>query len=151
MICALKKKYLKDDFIETKLINNLDNISFNKNNIIYFGNYEENKLEIIFKKLLKNKEKIIKALESGKKIIVTGNSCNLFNIAFKPNKSLNLFNCYDIKIKNNKLRKYKKISSIKNNKIQNINNLNEDINYSNFRYKNFIYISNNKNIKKRTK
>ena len=47
MIKVLESSYLKDEFINKNLISNInltDNISFSKDNIYYFGNYNEDNL-----------------------------------------------------------------------------------------------------------
>jgi len=147
MIKVLEKDFLNDSFIIKEFADNIsikDNFKFNSNNIYYFGNYKEDKLNTIKKKIINNKKSIKNAIEKGAKFIITGNSVSLFNNNFNIN-DINLFNLYnekDFKRKNNKLR-YKKKK--KNNKIYLFNNLNS-ISYDNFRYKNLICISNINNI-----
>lgn len=149
MIKVLEKTLLKDNFINTYLVDNIniyDKINFSLDNIYYFGNYDVDKLSIIRKKINKNKNNILRAIKRGVKFIITGNSISLFNNNFNT-KDINLFNSYDDKIfkyKRNKI-KFKKEKS--NYKIKCINNLNMADN-SNFRYKNLICIKDEKTIDK---
>lgn len=150
MIKVLESSYLKDEFINKNLISNInltDNISFSKDNIYYFGNYNEDNLELIRKKLLKNKKRIINSIEKGIKFIICGNSFELFNNQFNS-KSLNIYTCYDSISFKKKFSKLK-IKDKKNNyKIIKVNNLSKVISNANFRYKNLLCIKDEKNIDK---
>ena len=143
MLYTLEKDYLQDDFIIKNYVNNIwsnDRITFNKNYIYYFGNYDEKYLKVLEKKLIKNKKNIINAVEKGVKFLIHGNSIELFNNSFKHNK-LNLFTCYDnksIKLKRNKIILKNKYS----NNIKHIRSLEEVSNNINFRYKNLICFNN---------
>ena len=146
MIKVLEVDYLEDNFINKKLVSNIninDKLIFKKENIYYFGNYNKDNLNIIRKKLLNNKKNIINAVEKGIKFIITGNSNDLFNNDFK-NNSLNLYTCYDKNI-----FKRKKIKNTKSNtKLKQVNNLTSGIDSINFKYKNMICINDEKNIDK---
>lgn len=151
MICVLEKDLLEDKFIDNNFINNINinnRIHFDNNNIFYFGNYKKDKLNIIAKKLLHNKKNINNAIEKGIKIIVAGNSCDLFNNHFKTYKSLNLFNCCDSIVKRKLLKKQNKIKERNSTKIIVLDNLDKAIENDNFKYKNFCYIKSEKNINK---
>ena len=151
MIYVLKKDYLDDDFILKEFTNNIDinkNIYFNKKDIYYFGNYKEDKLNIIEKKLIRNKTNIINAIEKGCKILIYGNSIDLFNNHFN-HKKLNIFTCYDdksLRIRKNNI----KIKNKYSNYITNINDINKPINNTNFRYKNLLCFKNKNAIKKQS-
>ena len=146
MIKVLEIDYLEDNFINKKLVSNIninDKLIFKKENIYYFGNYNEDNLDIIRKKILHNKKNIINAIEKGIKFIITGNSYELFNNDFK-NNSLNLYTCYDKNI-----FKHKRIKNIKaSTKLKQVNDLNTGIDSQNFKYKNMICINDEKNIAK---
>ena len=139
MIKVIEKDFLDDDFIIkpfTKNINLKDNIYFSKDNIYYFGNYKQDKINDIKEKILKNKKRIINAIEHNITFIIHGNSIDLFNNSFKT-KDMNLFTAYDkktIKILFKKL----KIKKIKNNKIAIICDLKKGIDTLNFKYKNLL-------------
>lgn len=139
MIKILEKDFLDDDFIIKPFACNIninDNIYFSKKNTYYFGNYKENKLKIIKNKIIRNKKRIIKAIEDGTNFIIHGNSIDIFNNSFKFN-DINLFTAYDkknVKIRFNKL----KLTKRKNKNIAIINDLNDGTDTLNFRYKNLI-------------
>ena len=139
MIKVLAKEFLNDKFIDNNLTSNIklnDKIYFNKNNIYYFGNYDEKHINEIKNKLIKNKKRIINAINKNIKIILVGNSKEIFNNEFNIN-SLNIYTCSDCKL----------IKRIKNkNKIKNINNIDKPFEEINFRYKNLICIDNEKYI-----
>ena len=141
MIKIIEKDLLEDDFIIkafTKNIELKDKIFFSKNDIYYFGNYKKDKLNIIKKKILKNKKSIINAINKGVKFIIHGNSIDIFNNNFNKNE-FNLFTAYekkDLKIKRKKL----KVKKRKQNKYIVVNNLKKGIDTLNFRYKNLICI-----------
>ena len=127
MIKVLEKDLLDDDFIIKAFFKNIklnQKINFNKDCIYYFGNYKENELEKIKRKITNNKKAIKKAVEKGVRIIIHGNSIELFNNSFN-HKDINLFT-----YANNK----------KGKKIIKVNNLDKVITYPNFRYKNLICI-----------
>ena len=99
MIKVLEKDFLNDSFIIKEFADNIsikDNFKFNSNNIYYFGNYKEDKLNTIKKKIINNKKSIKNAIEKGAKFIITGNSVSLFNNNFNIN-DINLFNLYNEK------------------------------------------------------
>ena len=139
MIKVIEKDFLDDDFIIkpfTKNINLKDNIYFSKDNIYYFGNYKQDKINDIKEKILKNKKRIINAIEHNITFIIHGNSIDLFNNSFKT-KNMNLFTAYDKKtIK--KLFKKLKIKKRKNKKIAIICDLKKGIDTLNFKYKNLL-------------
>ena len=142
MICAIEKNLLCDNFLNTQFLSNIgitDKINFNLNDIYYFGNYDNNKLHIIKRKINNNKESIKKAVNRGVKFIITGNSINLFNNNFNS-KDINLFNTYNDKSFRYKRHKLLFRNDKVNNRIIRINNLNSAHN-SNFRYKNLICIN----------
>ena len=133
MICVLEKELLEDNFIDKRFIKNINNeerILFNKNNIYYFGNYKKDSLNIIKEKLLKNKRNIINAIERNIKIIITGNSIDLFNNTFKY-KDINLFTAYD-----------------KSKRFKLLNDLKKGLDTYNFKYKKLICFNNIKLINK---
>ena len=128
MIKVLEKDYLEDKFIIKQFLYNIkikENIFFDKKDTYYFGNYKEEKLDIIKQKVNKNKKRIISAIENGTTIIIHGNSIELFNNSFKA-CNINLFTAYDDK----KLFKRKKVKFV--------NDINYGINSLNFKYKNLI-------------
>ena len=133
MICVLEKKLLDDKFIDKRFIKDInanERILFNNKNIYYFGNYKKDSLNIIKNKLLKNKRNIVNAIERNIKIIITGNSIELFNNTFKYN-DLNLFTAYN-----------------KSNKFRILNDLKRGLDTYNFKYKNLICFNNIKLINK---
>lgn len=128
MIKILEKDFLKDNFIIKPFAKNIslsDNIYFSKNNIYYFGNYKEEHLDDIKNKIIKNKKRIIKAIENNVTFIIHGNSIDIFNNSFKHN-DINLFTAY------NKKRLFNK------NKITKVNNIKIGIDTLNFKYKNLL-------------
>lgn len=128
MIKIIEKEFLDDDFIIKPFASNIKlckNIYFNKKDTYYFGNYKEDKINLIKEKINKNKKRIIKAVENGTSIIIHGNSIDLFNNSFKA-CDINLFTAYDDK----KIFKRKKVKFV--------NDLNYGINSLNFKYKNLI-------------
>ena len=141
MIKVLEKDYLEDNYIYKSFIKNIsvkEKLHFNKNDIYYFGNYNDNKINIIKKKILRNKKKIIRAIENNVKFIVHGSSIDIFNNSFKS-KDFNLFTAYDKKEINIK-RKKLKLKNKNSDKYMIINDLKKGIDTLNFRYKNFICI-----------
>lgn len=127
MIKIIEKDFLDDNFIFKAFTSNMsinDKITFKKNNIYYFGNYKENKLNIIKNKIYKNKKSLLNAIERGVTFIIHGNSIELFNNNFKST-GINLFTAYEEK-------------NIFKRKNKNINDLKLGINSLNFRYKNLI-------------
>lgn len=143
MIKVLEKDLLNDEFLIKDFTQNIsleDRIIFNKNDLYYFGNYKEDKLDIIKKKIINNKKNIKKAIENNIKFIITGNSIELFNNNFSVS-DINLFNFYNeksFKRKKNKLKFRKEKPSNKLLLFKNLNSISSD----NFRYKNLICISN---------
>ena len=141
MIKVLEKDFLNDKFIDNNFTSNIklnDKLNFNKNNIYYFGNYDENYIDVIKEKLIKNKKSIIKAINNNIKIILAGNMKEIFNNEFNIN-GLNLYTCLNCKLRK-KIKNYKKI--------KNINNIDKPFEEVNFRYKNLICVDNEKNILK---
>ena len=97
MIKVLEQDYLCDNFINKQFVHNVkkeDKITFSKDDIYYFGNYTKEGLNIIRKKLLKNKRALKNAIEKGIKIIICGNSIEIFNNNFNT-CDINLFTCYN--------------------------------------------------------
>lgn len=128
MIKILEKDFLKDNFIIKPFAENIslkDNIYFSKENIYYFGNYKEEHLNDIKNKIIKNKKRIINAIENNVTFIIHGNSIEIFNNSFKSN-DVNLFTAY------NKKRLFNK------NKIVKIDNIKTGIDTLNFKYKNLL-------------
>lgn len=128
MIKIIEKEFLDDDFIIKPFASNIKlckNIYFNKEDTYYFGNYKEDKINLIKEKINKNKKRIIKAIENGTTIIIHGNSIDLFNNSFKA-CDINLFTAYDEK------------KRFKRKKVKFVNDLNYGINSLNFKYKNLI-------------
>ncbi|MBQ9013000.1 MAG: hypothetical protein IJ094_05475 [Bacilli bacterium] len=141
MIKVLEKDYLEDNYIIKNFVINIDinkRLHFNKNNIYYFGNYDDSKINIIKKKILRNKKNIKRAIENNVKFIIHGNSIDIFNNSFKS-KDFNLFTAYDKKEINIK-RKKLKLKHKNSNKYIIINDLKKGIDTLNFRYKNLICI-----------
>ena len=144
MIKVLEQDLLDDKFIIKGLTSNIklnDKLSFTKEDIYYFGNYTKEGLDIIRKKLLKNKKTIKNAIEKGIKIIISGNSVEIFNNNFNTN-DINLFTSY-----NDDLFKYKRKGIRFNNinkksRIKNILDLKKPVNTGSFRYKNMICTEN---------
>ncbi len=150
MILALEKNYLDDNFVEKDFLNNLninDKLIFNKKNIYYFGNYKEENIDIIKKKLINNKKNIKRAIENNVKFIITGNSYDIFNNSFKAN-NLNIFTAYNDKMFKKNINKIIIKKDRTNNKLSIINNLSKGINNKNFIYKNFLCLNNPKIIHK---
>src|SRR5574344_1189477 len=138
MIKVVEKDYLQDDFINKQFINNInikDKITFSKDDIYYFGNYDEDKIKLIKKKLLSNKKSIIRAIKNDVKFIICCNSFDMFNNHFN-NKAF-------IKINKLLIRKH-----YKDNIINKIDNLDMVSDTNNFRYKNTYCLSNYKLINK---
>lgn len=139
MIKVLEKDFLDDDFIIKPFVSSIkinDNIYFSKKYTYYFGNYKESKISEIKQKLKRNKKRIIKAIENGIKFIICGNSIEIFNNDFMAN-GINLFTVYTPS-KNTKSK----------NKITYVDNLNNGICASNFKYKNLLCISKIKKVEK---
>lgn len=144
MIKVIEEELLDDNFINKQFINNIkkdEKMYFSKDNIYYFGNYKKEAIDIIKKKLLKNKKAIKRAIENNVKFIICGNSTELFNNNFN-HKDLNIYTCYNknnfkSKIKGIKFRYFKKY-----NKLKYIDNINKTIDSESFRYKNLICIKN---------
>lgn len=139
MIKVIEKDFLDDNFIIKSFTDNInikDNIYFSKNNVYYFGNYKENKIDIIKAKVLKNKKRIINAIENNVTFIIHGNSIDIFNNSFKTN-NINLFTAYDKKSFKILFKKLK-IRKKKNKKISIIYDLKKGIDTLNFRYKNLL-------------
>lgn len=151
MIIAIEKNNLDDDFIVKTFIKNMNinnRLNFNKDDIYYFGNYNKDMLNKIEKKLINNKKSLIKAIESGTKFLIYGNSIDIFNNSFKRNK-LNIFTVYDnknINIRNNKM----KVKNKYNKSIKQVYGLNIASDNINFRYKNLVCFKNKKAIEKQS-
>lgn len=155
MVVAIEKDLLNDCFIDKNFICNLsieDKITFNKNNIYFFGNYEEDKLKYIKNKLIKNKKNIKRAIENNIKFIVTGNSYDIFNNSFKHD-DLNIFTAYNKKMFKKKIRKIRIKKDKDNLNLKTVYSLEKGVNSKNFKYKNLLCIKRpdtiNKIIKKR--
>lgn len=126
MIKIIEKDFLDDDFIIKPFASNIsinDNIYFSKEHTYYFGNYKKDKLKLIKNKIIKNKKRIIKAIEDGTNFIIHGNSIDIFNNSFKA-RDINLFTAYDKK------------RLIKKNQFKKISNLSIGCDTLNFKYKN---------------
>lgn len=154
MIKIIEKEALDDNFIIKALASNIslhDRICFSKKNIYYFGNYKAEYLNKIKDKLLKNKKSIIKAIESGVKFIICGNSNELFNNQFNRN-NLNLYTCFDSSMFKKRLKKLEIKKRKKSDELINVYDLKKSIPSTNFKYKNLLCINNeddfNKIIKK---
>lgn len=142
MIKVLEKDYLDDKFIIKPFLYNIkikENIFFDKKDTYYFGNYKEEKLDIIKQKVNKNKKRIINAIENGTKFIIYGNSINIFNNSFNHN-NINLFTSYSENSFKNKFGKLVIKKKYKNKNIKVVENINKCITTENFRYKNLICI-----------
>lgn len=155
MVVAIEKDLLNDCFIDKNFICNLsieDKITFNKNNIYFFGNYEEDKLKYIKNKLIKNRKNIKRAIENNIKFIVTGNSYDIFNNSFKHD-DLNIFTAYNKKMFKKKIRKIRIKKDKDNLNLKTVYSLEKGVNSKNFKYKNLLCIKSpdtiNKIIKKR--
>ena len=136
MIKILEMDYLDDKFINKSFSKNIsldEKIVFSKNNIYYFGNYKQDKIDLIKKKLIKNKKNILNAIENQVKFIISGNSYEIFNNSFK-HYDLNIYTSYG----KNKF----------NNKIKIIDNLKNGIEGNSFKYKNLICIKDSNKINK---
>ena len=100
MIRVLEKDFLNDSFIQKVCTKNIclnDRMNFNNKDIYYCGNYSDDKIDLIKNKLLKNKKRIINAIENNAKFIVCGNSYDILNNSF--NKSdLNIYTAYNKKM-----------------------------------------------------
>lgn len=142
MIKAIEKDYLNDNYINKIIISNLkisEKINFSKNDIYYFGNYDEDKLTLINDKLIKNKKSLIKAIENNIKFIICGNSYELFNNLFN-HKNLNIFTAYNSKEFKCKFKKIRFKKEKYNNSLKIVDNLKKPIDNENFKYKNFLCI-----------
>ncbi len=148
MIKILEKDFLNDTFINKELASNIslkEKISFSNKNIYYFGNYNTDKLNLIKKKMIKNKKNLIRAIEKGIKFIVCGNSIEIFNNSFKKN-DLNIYTSYNPSMFKKRRGNLKIKKGKENTYIKKVNNINKVIESSNFRYKNLICIANEKKI-----
>lgn len=144
MIKVIEKDLLNDNFINKQFISNIkkdEKIYFSKNDTYYFGNYTKEGLNIIKKKLLKNKKALKRAIENNIKFIISGNSIELFNNNFNHN-DLNIYTCYNEKKFKNKIKGIRFSHFKKNNKLKYIDNISKTIDSENFRYKNLICIEN---------
>lgn len=142
MIKVIEKEYLDDNFIIKPFLHDVkinENISFDKKDTYYFGNYKDEKLDTIRKKVNKNKKRIINAIENGAKFIIYGNSINIFNNSFNHN-NINLFTSYNKNGFKNKFGKLIIKKKYKNKNIEIVNNIKNCITSENFRYKNLICI-----------
>lgn len=150
MIKVFEKDFLDDTLIKHYRASNIgikERINFNSKDIYYFGNYQEDKLNKVRKKIIGNYKNIKRAIERKAKIIVTGNSCNLFNSTFKPGKSISLFIAYDPKkFRRAKLSRFIRINKVRKTEIKKIYSLDEIIDSENFSYKNLYYIDDSKNV-----
>ena len=136
MIKIIEMEYLDDNFINTSFCKNIslnEKITFSKGNIYYFGNYKEDKIELIKKKLIKNRKSLLNAIQNNVKFIISGNSFEMFNNSFKP---------YDLNIYTN----YNK--SKHSNKIRYIDDLKKGIEGNVFKYKNLVCVKDTKKIDK---
>ena len=139
MIKVIEKDFLDDNFIIKAFTENIslkDNIYFSKENIYYFGNYKENKIDDIKKKILKNKKRIINAIERNVTFIIHGNSIDLFNNTFKK-EDMNLFTAYDKKSFNITFKKLK-LRKKENKNLIKIDDLKKGVDTLNFKYKNLL-------------
>lgn len=151
MLKVLEKDLLDDKFIIKEFASNIkssDKLLFNKKDIYYFGNYKEESLDIIRKKLLRNKKRLINAIEQGVKIIISGNSFDLLNNSFNSN-DINLYTSYNPNNFRKRINKIKFKKRSKTNKLKTIYDISKPITSENFRYKNFICIK--KQLKKKHK
>lgn len=143
MIKVIEKDFLDDNFINKSLIKNIslhDKIFFSKENIYYFGNYKPDKLPLIKERLLKNKKRLINAIERNIRFIICGNSLEMFNNTFKKN-NLNIYTAYCPYMFKRRLKKLT-IKKQKNDmNLRTVDSLNKGIEGSNFKYKNFVCIS----------
>lgn len=150
MIKVLEKDFLDDEFINKQFISNIslnEKLTFNKNDIYYFGNYDDDYINFIKDKLYHNKKSMLNAIERNVKFIVCGSSCEIFNNHFKCN-DINLFTLYNPSMFKYRFKKLK-IRKEKNNiNIKYVNSLDKVVNASCFRYKNLFCISSEKNIDK---
>ena len=108
MIKIIEMEYLDDNFINTSFCKNIslnEKITFSKGNIYYFGNYKEDKIELIKKKLIKNRKNLLNAIQNNVKFIISGNSFEMFNNSFKP-YDLNIYTNYSKSKHSNKIRYY---------------------------------------------
>lgn len=151
MIKIIEKDLLEDKFIIkpfTKNISLNESIYFSKDNIYYFGNYKKDAITKIKNKLIKNKKRIIKAVENGVKFIVCGNSIDMFNNTFN-HRGFNLFTSYNPNNFKRKIKGIKIKQKYKHNKIKKVDSIKEVIPSENFLYKNFLCIRNKKIIEKK--
>lgn len=150
MIKVIEKELLEDDFIISSLTKNInlnEVIYFSKNDIYYFGNYKNDALIKIKNKLIKNKKRIVKAIENGVRFIVHGNSIDIFNNTFNHN-DINLFTSYNPNEFKKQISKLRLRTKYKYNKIKKVNNIKEAIPSESFLYKNFLCIKNKKILEK---
>ena len=82
--------------VDLKSLN--DKIDFNKYDIIYIGQGDENNLLLALEDIKKYKKELTKYIESNKMLLLTGNSMDLFGKYIKTNKekitSLGIFDYY---------------------------------------------------------
>ncbi len=149
MIKIIEKELLDDEFIIKPLAKNIslnETIYFSKNDVYYFGNYKKDAIIRIKNKLIKNKKRIIKAIEKNVRFIVSGNSYEIFNNSFKHN-GLNLFTSYNPYNFKKKIKGIKIKEKYKNNKIKKVSNIKNVIPSENFLYKNLLCIKDNNILK----
>lgn len=150
LIRVIEKDLLEDNFIIKPFAKNIslnESIYFSKNDIYYFGNYKKEALIKIKNKILKNKKRIIKAIENNIRFIVYGNSTEIFNNTFNHN-DVNLFTCYNPYEFKKHINRFRLNKKHKDNKIKRVDNINDVITSENFLYKNFLCVKNKKIIEK---
>lgn len=82
-----------------------DKLEFDKYDLVYIGSGTEDNILIALKHLLKYKKDIKKYIESGKYILITGNSLDLFGNKIDEIKALDIFE-YEV---NKGIRKMKEV------------------------------------------
>ncbi|MEG2351527.1 MAG: hypothetical protein RSB54_02470, partial [Bacilli bacterium] len=114
----------------------------------YFGNYQQDKLDKVFKKINNNKKLIKNAIENKAKIIICGNSYELFNNRFNVKDSINLFTAFN---NNNftkrRFSKFMKIREKNDDTLEKISSLNYVVQNENFKYKNLYCVKSQESVK----
>lgn len=121
------KHHLKEQGVncEIKKLSNLEDIDFNKLDMLYIGSSTEENRDICLKDLLKYKDDINKFIESNKFILSTGNSMYLFG-----KEGLNIFD-YSVNTSKRIVKEVVTKCNFCNNDIYGFINTSDNVSYNN--------------------